>query len=341
MALLFCDGFENQGTTGPQSKWDSWTYGTSLTTAKARTGSRSCGFDTLTKFITNASGSTIIIGAAFYQIGQQCWLGVQKGGAYWPYGQCAVLIGANGQVSARFNTWQGALLGTASAIGVVRQNQWNYIEVKIVLSQTVGSFTVKVNGEQVLSVTGVDNCYLAETTFDAVELGTGGTNVWTDDFYVCDASGSQNNDFLGEIRVVSILPVTDAVDAGANADFTCSGGTDHGALVDEATPDGDTTYVSSSTVGHYDSWNFGALGYTGTIKGLQLNIIAKKTEASARAIIGVTRPTSTNRDHSLTRYLGMTDYISFPAVWELNPDDSAAWEVADVDGAEFGVKVTV
>jgi hypothetical protein len=162
-----------------------------------------------------------------------------------------------------------------------------------------------------------------------------------DDVVVADGSGSQNNDFLGQCRVVTILPVTDAVEAGANASFTCSGGSDHGALVDEADSDGDTTYVYSSTVGHIDSWNFGALGYTGTIKGVQLDVAAKKTESGTRAIQLLTRPDATNRIDTTDRYLGQTDYDRHLKVWELNPEDSEAWEVADVDGAEFGVKVSV
>ena len=32
-------------------------------------------------------------------------------------------------------------------------------------------------------------------------------------------------------------------------------------------------------------------------------------------------------------------YMWGSTIWELNPDDSAAWEDADIDAAEFGIKV--
>ena len=110
--------------------------------------------------------------------------------------------------------------------------------------------------------------------------------------------------------------------------------------MDEAAPNDDTDYLASSTVGHVDSWHYPALGYTGTIKGVQMSNYAKKTDSGTRAIVAVTRPASTNRPHATDLYIGTT-YAYWRSLWEQNPEDSAAWEVADVDGAEFGVKVTV
>ena len=146
-----------------------------------------------------------------------------------------------------------------------------------------------------------------------------------------------NDDFLGQCRVVTLRPSTGN---GSNTDFTCSTGSDHGALVDEAAPNDDTDYVSSGTVDHVDTWNFPAVGYTGTVKGVQLALSAKKTDSGTRAIAAVTRPVSTNRVHATTHYLS-TGYLYWLSLWEVNPEDSAAWEVADVDGAEFGAKVAV
>jgi hypothetical protein len=92
------------------------------------------------------------------------------------------------------------------------------------------------------------------------------TSAWIDDLYVCDGSGSVNNDFLGECRVLTLLP---SDGNGSNNDFDTSAGgspADHGAMVNDTTPNDDTDYVSSSTVDHVDSWNYPALGYTGTLK---------------------------------------------------------------------------
>ena len=66
-----------------------------------------------------------------------------------------------------------------------------------------------------------------------------------------------------------------------------------------------------------------------------------KMDSGTRAIASVARPASTNHVTAVDHYLTQTAYPYWLTLWELNPEDSAAWEVADVDGAEFGVKITV
>lgn len=343
MALLFCDGFE-RSTLG--SKYDDYGYN-AISSADARTGSRSACYACNAKtFVPSASGSTWIMGMAAKlavgggSCGMWAYLNVLDGAN----GQCGVFVNSNGAISiARGGPggYQQAWVYT-TAPSVFRFGQWNYIEAKIVIHSSAGTALVKLNGETVINQTGLNTQARATATWNGFSFDIGGNPGYVDDLVVCDASGSQNNDLLGQVRVVNILPVTDAVDAGSNADFTCNTGTDHGALVDDGiTSDDDTTYVYSSTPNHVDSWNFGALGYTGTIKGVMLDVTAKKTESGTRAIQLMTRPASTNRFLTTDRYLGQTNYLHYLGIWELNPEDSAAWEVADVDGSEFGVKVSV
>jgi hypothetical protein len=330
MALLFMDGFEY--TKDTDYKWDS---GVTPSNTYARTGSYSCDAWGLTKYPAPGD-STSIMGFGIYMMAGYGPLNVRYySGATL---QCWLAVGASGIYAYRGS-------GTANLLGSdtrpVRNAAWSYVEIKVFLSQTVGTITVKVNGEQVLALTGLDNCAAAETTYGEISFSMSGLGqCFLDDVYICDGTGAQCNDFLGECRVVTLLPQTDAVAAGSNADFTCSTGTDHGALVDEASPNDDTDYVSSSTLNHVDTWEYPALGYTGTIKGVQMNLWARKTDSGTRAIAAVTRPVSTNRVHATNHYIG-TGYLYWRSIWELNPEDSAAWEVADIDGAEFGVKVTV
>ena len=345
MSLLFCDGFDYQ--SNPLKKWDGSTYAGNynfyMTGATPRTGSGCMGFNTLWK--TCAYTDTLIIGAAFFtNASASCGFALHDnsfGSLGWQTQQCGVNVNADGSLSAWRGNGGGTTLIGSTALGLARNLQWNYVEAKIVLSQTVGSIVVKLNGVTVLTITGVDTCGQSSAQANYWTVGAS-TYALMDDVYCCDTTGGFNDDFLGEIRVVTLLPQTDAVAAGSNADFTCSTGADHGALVNEASaPDDDTTYLSSSTLNHVDTWEYPALGYTGDIKAVQLNLSATKADSGARAIAGVTRPVATNRVGATNHNIGMTNYIVFREIWELNPEDSAAWEVADVDGAEFGVKVTV
>ena len=72
---------------------------------------------------------------------------------------------------------------------------------------------------------------------------------------------------------------------------------------------------------------------------MQTAPVSKREGPAIRKITPLTRISSTD-------YLGsesdqqITEYKVVTSVWDTNPDDSSAWEEADVNGAEFGVKVT-
>jgi len=347
MALLFCDGFDHYTTVAAHGlKWSG--CGASYTSGTGRTGS--AGQPSNPSWINLGSGiTTLIFGCAFNHASNGDttffvsdsvtdhvtikFLGASGNLLVWTPNGAATML--------RYNTYaSGWCVTHANVPNVVRPAVWNYVEAKVVLHNSTGAVTIKVNGATISTLTNIDT--ISATTGGegtAMSFGMMGfnTTTWFDDLYVCDNSGSNCNDFLGDVRVVTVLP---SDGNGSNTDFTCSSSTDHGALVNESTPNDDTDYVYSSTLNHVDTWNYPALGYTGTIKAVQLNLDAKKTDAGTRAIAGVTRPASTNRVHGTNHYLAGS-YAYWRAIWELNPEDSAAWEVADIDGAEFGVKVTV
>ena len=339
MALLFMDGCEHYVTGDLAEKYD-YVAAQAISNTRARTGAYSTSGGVHGKALA-ASGATAIVGYGVYASagGHYCTVGL-GGFASATYAQVSMRVETDGSITVRNGISSSATILGQTSPAAFRFSVWNYVEIKITLHDSTGAVTVRVNGVAVLALTNKDTIGTpASATWGAVEWSNGAT-AWMDDLYVCDGSGATNNDFLGECRVVTLLPQTDAVAAGSNADFTCSTGADHGALVDEAAPNDDTDYLSSSTLNHVDSWEYPALGYTGTVKGVQMNLCAKKTDSGTRAIAAVTRPASTNRVHATDHYIG-TSYAYWRSIWELNPEDSAAWEVADVDGAEFGVKVTV
>lgn len=353
MSLLFMESFDWIGATGrselplkwsgtggeiyyPQNNYTSVTYG--------RTGKGcrvSSGDGGLTAGITT-SGDTIVLGCAVKRIGTgESYISfVENDGTLiriWLYTDGSFGYFITG-------IYPNVVLGGSGSLPL---NIWRYLEIKIVIHDTTGSVTIKVDGLTVISYTGIDTKQSAAGTKWSSVSFTSASNgsLCVDDIYILDTSGATCNDFLGDVQIIGLLPQTDAVGGGgANADFTPSTGSDHGAVVDDVGPNGDTDYLSSDTVDHVDTWDFPALGYTGVIKAVAMNLVGKKENAGTRVIAAVTCPDSspagTNYVHGTDKYLA-TDYLNKQSIWELNPEDSAAWEVADVDGAEFGVKITV
>lgn len=223
----------------------------------------------------------------------------------------------------------------------LRENEWNYIEVKWNAVNSIGAdtFIVRVNGEEWINVPAGMDCQNQTSSGIGRVLFQGSNTVFNyyDDVYIVDLEGpAPNNDFLGDISIETLDPNGN----GNTNQFTGSDAdsTDNYLLVDETVPDDDTTYVGDATVSDIDLYAFEDMATTPlVIYAIHSMAVVKKTDASAKTGRLITRVNGSNyegSDFSPTEAYGFHSEI-----WALNPDDSLAWELADVDGAEFGIKV--
>jgi hypothetical protein len=226
-----------------------------------------------------------------------------------------------------------------SAPGTFLTNQWNYIEMRATISDAGGRCVVRVNGVDIIDFTGDTKNGGTATQFDTIILGDIGTNTgprattYFDDFYVCDATGTTNNTFLGDIRIQTLTPVA----AGNYTQFTPTGSANNWDTVNEL-PYSTADYSSASTVGQKDSYTMSdVLGTTGAIKGIQTNIIANKSDAGNATARSFVRVGSTDYA-DLTRGL-TTSTITYTSPRDINPATSAAWTASDVNGLESGIEI--
>src|SRR4029079_18835159 len=196
-------------------------------------------------------------------------------------------LGPAGTIQATRN---GTVLGTGTA--VIAIDTWTYLEFKVTISDTVGVVVTKVNGVTDLNLSSQDTRNGANSTANTIEiLGNGNTTstIRLDDLYINDGTGGVDDDFWGDIRIVA-----KSVDgAGNSAQFTPSTGSNW-QNVDDATPNGDTDYNESSTVNHIDSMTTAALGVTGTVKGVNLLVYARKTDAGVGTLAPLWRISGTD-----------------------------------------------
>jgi hypothetical protein len=233
-----------------------------------------------------------------------------------------------------------SVLLVSSAPGVINLGVYYYIEFKATIDPAAGSASVRVNGTQVASVAGVD-------TTGNLTIGTGfsyfmlkaaaSSGFYVDDIYALDTAGASNNDFLGDTRIEYLHPDG----PGAEQAWDVVGAASHWqAVYDQTAVDDDTTYIHTATVGLTDTETFSNTGLpSGTIYAVQLSPYVRKTDAGARQIAPVVR-------HAAVDYIGTPvspssgSYNYFPQVYQTNPGTGAAWTISDVNGAEFGVKLT-
>ncbi len=343
MALLFVDGFDAYGQTpGNTVVGTGYRYSTPSTAGwTVRDGRVPGGYSVqvtgasrslLTRNLGNLS--TVVVGFAFkptnsYNAVQimSLWDGASQG--------VTLRHTVAGEFEIRRGTSAANTLGTTSG-AAVSLDTWAYIELKVTTHATTGSFELRVNGVNVLSGTNVNtkggsNNYITNAK---LELSTGTANSYFfDDLYILDTSGSVNNDFLGSRKVVTVFPSAE----GDNIDFTPSTGTDNSALVDE-NPANESDYVESGTTGHKDLYQYGNLGATGGINGVQVTTIAAVSDANPLTLKTLAK-SGTTESADAGQSVSTTTFSAFSRILETNPDTSAAWTASEVDGAQFGIEV--
>lgn len=234
----------------------------------------------------------------------------------------------------------------ATTTTVFTSNTDYYIELFITISDAAGVVKMNVNGvaETLTFVTGnstnQDTKNSANASADRIQFATGsaGQGVTTrySDIYICDGTGSTNNDLLGDMRVECLFPNG----TGNSSQFVNDAGnsTNNYSHVDETTPNGDTDYVESGTVNDKDTYTFtDMIATSGSVYGVQILHYEKKTDAQVRKVGGIARLSSTETtgaDEVLT-----TAYQYGMSIAETKPG-GGAWSIGDVNNAEFGQKVT-
>ena len=245
--------------------------------------------------------------------------------------QCALYATAGGFLEVRRGT--SSILGTSS--NAMSVNSWYYIEMEVTINDSTGAVEVRRNGVEEIKLTGVDTKYTSLSGANGFRLygGTSSTRVLIDDLYVCDATGTTNNSFLGDVRVDTLFPTAD----GANTDFTPLAGSNY-ENVDEDDPDGDTSYNSSNTATDKDTFPVTALSsMAGDIFGVQVNNTARKDDAGAQNLKGAVKVGATVYTDSAQVLLD--SYDDKRSIFEENPGTSAAWDQAGINAAEFGYEV--
>ena len=223
----------------------------------------------------------------------------------------------------------GSIPATSASVGITN-NVWYYLELAYNIHDSTGSWEFRVNGTAFIGPTSSLDTRNGGTSgvCDQINLSeTAGGTQNIDDFYY--ATGS---DFQGDCRVLTKLPSGE----GALSDWTPSTGTDNAALVDETAPNGDTDYVSSSTANQRDTYLYPDLGVTGTVKAVQVNMYARKDDAGTRQIAPVIRQGGSNFDGTAQNL--STTFAYYWQLYTQDPNSAAAWNVAGVNSAEFGIK---
>lgn len=334
MALKWIDGAEGWGDSTYASRAYADASGLSTAAARVSPGSRSWSCNG-GRMQTPSLGvqNTWVLGIGMFVTGVS---GLQ------------VRFFSGGSEQCRFETensgglprWRLIRGATVIATGpTFALNQWHYFEFKITTrTGTNGAYELRRNEVNELSGSGVNLANVGTDGVDSIGWGYGSTNDRFDDIYIVDSTGSTNNDFLGDVVSVHVLPAAE----GHQIDFTPSSGTDNAALVDDpSTTASGADYNSSDTNGHEDYYTFGDLPATGlgTIFGIRASGSWAMESTGSR--VARYRYYDGSSEYTIGGNVtaATTGIVELPQIAETNPATGVAWTKANVDAAEFGVEV--
>jgi len=365
MARLFTCGFELQSTTANMELTD--VYDAVINTSVKRSGAASMkiggasiandaawGFDH-----TFSGGSSKVFARWYIYIDA-----LNDGGAVTLYmdlysGTTNVVAleltrsGSVYTVTPYYNNWDANL--TAFNISTSPTGAWHSIEVEYDTTAANGSEVLKVrlDGAEMASAT---NLNFTTKTVNIISTGVyngsgsavTGTTIYIDDMVVNDSSGSYQNTYPGESKLICLRPSG----AGDSASWERQG-SDSGAnwsQCEEITPNDATDYVRTSTVNALDMY---ALNDSGIGSGDTVNLVAVgvrfnrsaatspsfkvrciKTASGTEALSAAITPNATSWKSNAN-----AAPITPPLTLYQNPD-AAAWTQALLDTMQIGVVET-
>jgi hypothetical protein len=236
----------------------------------------------------------------------------------------------------RFHFCRGSTILASSTLSNpahrLREGRWGALDWEITFSQTVGTFELWLNDVKIIDATGLDNCDTANANCRYVRLSISNgldSTLYVDDWYITDGAR------LEHPFVLSLKPNNDG---GVNV-WTASSGTDEFAMVDDPTPDTDTTYNQASTAGDESRHGCENLpSYVTEVLSVGAHALLRKTDATARTarvLLNSNGTESLGNTHTLTTTYGG----SWINALDTDPDTAAAWTLSGVNALEVGYEV--
>lgn len=222
--------------------------------------------------------------------------------------------------------------------------RWFYFDMKwFPATGTDGWIEIRVNTVVVLSVPA---CATAGGTLvaeaggkrgvDVMKFHTGGTDAGRhlfDDMYLLDSLGAVNNDYLGNVRVKAMLPVSDATPTN----WTIGGTTPAATNWQSASNNdmNDTKFVYTDTPGDRDLYNIDPNLNTPYVYGIEVDGVYRQDDATQRVVRNRAKTNlGTNLDGADTYTNGY--FTNAADIFETNPDTAVAFTGAEVNGMTTG-----
>jgi hypothetical protein len=238
---------------------------------------------------------------------------------------------STGVVRIRRGTATGTILAD-SAIGIVSVDTWHHFEIRATIADSGGRVEVWVDDVKVIDFTGDTRNGGTKTDIDNTGYGRTLGGNWD----LSDISIASETTNYGVTMVAMSLPSGNGNSSGLTG--SDANQVDNYLHVDEATPDGNTSYVAGDTEGQKDTYALADLpSGTWDVIAVQTVLNAIKSDAGTRFMRPVLRSGTT--DYPGASVAVAESYLSYLEVFTTDPDTAAAWTQSGVNALEVGPEV--
>jgi hypothetical protein len=167
----------------------------------------------------------------------------------------------------------------------------------------------------------------------------GGQRVYLDDIVVFDDQGDENVATRDAPLGAFLIETIEATGDGASSQWTPQGGGANYVEIDDTDPDGDTTYVETSTDGNQDLYTFGAVNDARRVYAVEVNAITRLDVGSDPCRLKMAARSGTTTLTTDGILIESEDYSLKEGAFSLDPDSvSAEWDKTSIDAAQFGIE---
>ncbi len=224
-----------------------------------------------------------------------------------------------------------------TGVGAFALGIWHYVELNAVFgSGTAGSLTLRLDGHEVATATGIDTACGLTGGYDRVNFGRsqGGSSTYSyfDDIYIADNTTAQHNSFLGPVNVYTLFPNG----PGASTEMTPNGLADNWNCVKDPTPV-TSTFVSANAADLLDRYTVQSLTTTpDEVLAVAVGNRSMKTDAGPRRVENVLD----NGGGAVDGVLSTLRKDSYRVCQDLFPNqpNGDPWTLAALSGLQIGIR---
>jgi hypothetical protein len=232
--------------------------------------------------------------------------------------------------------YNGNVTNLATVSGAINLDTWHFIEIETLIHSSAGTLVVKVDNSEIINLSGVNTLGISPSAtasyIQFVSASDFGSLV--DHVVAGDNTGSDMTTTSGPAIIELLTPNG----AGNSTDWTPSAGSNFENVDDNADPDDDTTYNSSSTATDKDTFTCSDLTATsGTVYAVQVGHAARRENGGVREMRNVIRSSATEATGA-TR-LAPIAYGYRQDIFENDPNGSIDWTVTSVNAIEIGYEL--